>query len=178
MDIRHKICHISYRNADFGSIFLQKDSLIVVICVPSFHQPVRLSSFFLAFCLQFFGTLFYEWPYVLCPRICLICTMVRRFDGSIVHELMNSFSLSACASRKNLSKANAEYHRADLEETLKWLISKSFYYALCKSRRLAKAGSSGSDWREILRDLISAKCQGRGGNINFSANQRRFIGLI
>ena len=54
MDIRHKICHIYYKNADFESIFSQKDSLYCCCMCAKFHQPARSSSLFLAFCLQFF----------------------------------------------------------------------------------------------------------------------------
>ena len=42
-----------------NQFFRKKIDYIVVISVPSFHQPARSSSFFLAFCLQFYGTTFY-----------------------------------------------------------------------------------------------------------------------
>ena len=50
---------------------------IVVIRVPSFHQPVRSSSFFLAFCLKFYGTTFYGWPYII-PTLRALLAPSRR----------------------------------------------------------------------------------------------------
>ena len=47
-----------------NQFFRKKIHYIVVIYVQSFHQPARTSSFFLAFCLQFYGTTFYGWPYI------------------------------------------------------------------------------------------------------------------
>ena len=57
LDIKYAISTIKMQI--LNQFFRKKIHYIVVICVPSFHQPARSSSFFLAFCLQFYGTTFY-----------------------------------------------------------------------------------------------------------------------
>ena len=62
LDIKYAISTIKMQI--LNQFFRKKIHYIVVISVPSFHQPARSSSFFLAFCLQFYGTTFYGWPYI------------------------------------------------------------------------------------------------------------------
>ena len=57
LDIKYAISTIKMQI--LNQFFRKKIHYIVVISVPSFHQPARSSSFFLAFCLQFYGTTFY-----------------------------------------------------------------------------------------------------------------------
>ena len=46
MDIRHKICHICYKNADFRSIFLQKDSLYCCYKCAKFSSTCKIIYIF------------------------------------------------------------------------------------------------------------------------------------
>ena len=46
MDIRHKICHIYYKNADFESIFLQKDSLYCCYKCAKFSSTCKIIFIF------------------------------------------------------------------------------------------------------------------------------------
>ena len=69
MEIRHKICHIYYKNSDFESLFRKKIHHIVVIGMPSFHQPLDHLHFFLDFVFSFMGQLFLDDPiYMLLAR--------------------------------------------------------------------------------------------------------------
>ena len=63
MDIRHKICHIYYKNADFESIFSQKDSLYYCCMCAKFSSTCKIIFiFFLHFVLSFMGQLFMDDP--------------------------------------------------------------------------------------------------------------------
>ena len=46
MDIRHKICHIYYKNADFESIFSQKDSLYCCYMCAKFSSTCKIVFIF------------------------------------------------------------------------------------------------------------------------------------
>ena len=46
MDIRHKICHIYYKNADFESIFSQKDSLYCCYMCAKFSSTCKIIFIF------------------------------------------------------------------------------------------------------------------------------------
>ena len=65
LDIRYAISTIKMKI--LNQFFRKMIHYIVDISVPSFHQPARSSSFFLAFCLRFYGTTFYGWPYIFGP---------------------------------------------------------------------------------------------------------------
>ena len=62
LDIKHAISTIKMQI--WNQFFPKKIHYIVVISLISFHQPARSSSFFLVFCLQFYGRTFYGWPYI------------------------------------------------------------------------------------------------------------------
>merc|ERR1712240_725904 len=57
LDIKYAISTTKMQISN--QFFRKKIHNIVVIRVPSFHLPARSSSFFLSFCLQFYGTTFY-----------------------------------------------------------------------------------------------------------------------
>ena len=57
LDIKYTIPTIKMQI--LHQFFCKKINYIVVINVPSFHQPAGSSLFFLAFCLQLYGTTFY-----------------------------------------------------------------------------------------------------------------------
>ena len=60
MDIRHKIGHIYYKNADFESIFFAErfTILLLYMCQVFINLQDHL-HFFLHFVFQFYGTTFY-----------------------------------------------------------------------------------------------------------------------
>ena len=59
-DIKYAISTI--RMQILNQLFRKKIHYILIISVPSFHQPARSSSFFVAFCLQLYGKLFMDDP--------------------------------------------------------------------------------------------------------------------
>ena len=60
LDIKYAISTIKMQI--LNQFFCKKIHYIVVICVPSFHQPARSSSFFLAFLFTFRGHFFMNDP--------------------------------------------------------------------------------------------------------------------
>ena len=63
MDIRHKICHIYYKNADFESFFLAKKFTILLLYVCQVFINVQDHlHFFLHFVFSFMGQLFMDDP--------------------------------------------------------------------------------------------------------------------